>query len=91
MQSAGRDLDEKEILQKENISTSTSTRQTIQGQDDDVYRLKLAKISDACVWKDVDALRTLAASKGGFVSDEVRRQACSCYQQSFVELGLIPQ
>ena len=40
---------------------------------------KAATISEACKWKDIDALRTLATSEGGLVSDEVRHQACSCH------------
>lgn len=38
---------------------------------------KAANILDACNWKDVAALRTLAASEGGLVWDELRRRACS--------------
>lgn len=36
---------------------------------------KIVKILDACKWKDLDALRALAATEGGLVSDEARRQA----------------
>ena len=39
---------------------------------------KAAAILEACEWKDVDTLRLLTASEGGLVSDDVRRQACSC-------------
>jgi hypothetical protein len=38
---------------------------------------KAATILEVCKWKDVDALRALAASEGGLISDDVRRQACS--------------
>jgi TBC1 domain family member 20 len=37
---------------------------------------KAVKILDACRWKDTDTLRALAASEGGLLSDELRRQAC---------------
>jgi len=36
---------------------------------------KADAIRNACKWKDLDALRTLATSEGGLISDEVRRQA----------------
>ncbi|KAG0649260.1 GTPase-activating gyp10 [Hyphodiscus hymeniophilus] len=36
---------------------------------------KAVAILEACRWKDVEALRRLATSQGGLVSDEVRRQA----------------
>ncbi|KAH9204450.1 rab-GTPase-TBC domain-containing protein [Leptodontidium sp. 2 PMI_412] len=39
------------------------------------HSAKSAKILEACRWKDVEALRVLAASEGGLVSDEVRQQA----------------
>jgi hypothetical protein len=37
---------------------------------------KLQAISEACKWRNLDQLRTLAESKGGFLSDELRQQAC---------------
>ncbi len=37
---------------------------------------KAAKILEACRWKDAETLRSLAASEGGLLSDELRRQAC---------------
>jgi hypothetical protein len=43
---------------------------------------KVASILDACKWRDIPILRTLATSEGGLVSDEVRRQACQCYSGS---------
>lgn len=33
-------------------------------------------VREACKWKDLDQLRTLAESRGGFLFDEVRQQAC---------------
>jgi len=51
------------------------------------YNAKTAKILEACKWKDLDALRALASSEGGLVSDHVRRQACSCYHQSYLNLN----
>jgi hypothetical protein len=46
---------------------------------------KAAKILEACKWKDLEALRVLASSEGGLVSDHVRRQACSCYYSELSE------
>jgi len=45
---------------------------------------KVADIRKACTWKDITALRALATSEGGLVSDEVRRLACSCYRGSLL-------
>ncbi|XMA16308.1 hypothetical protein WAI453_009099 [Rhynchosporium graminicola] len=39
------------------------------------YNAKSAHILEACEGKDLDALRLLAVSEGGLVSDEVRRRA----------------
>lgn len=36
---------------------------------------KIARIHDACQWKDVERLRLLATTDGGLVLDDVRRQA----------------
>ena len=40
---------------------------------------KITSILDACKWKDIERLTLLATNEGGFISDHVRRQACSCY------------
>lgn len=39
---------------------------------------KQSQIHDACRWKDVGALRVLGSTEGGFLTDELRRQACAC-------------
>ena len=39
---------------------------------------KLA-IENACARSDVLGLRALAESAGGFLSDDIRRQACTCF------------
>ena len=44
---------------------------------------KTSKIRDAIQWRDLETLRALATSEGGFVSDEVRRQACSYLQEYY--------
>jgi hypothetical protein len=41
---------------------------------------KATKVLDACKKKDVEVLRIFATSEGGLVSDDVRRQACSCHR-----------
>jgi hypothetical protein len=40
---------------------------------------KQTRIEDACRWKDLETLRALGCSEGGFLTDELRRQACSCF------------
>ena len=40
------------------------------------HAAKTAMILEACEFKDLDALRYLATTKAGLVSDEIRRQAC---------------
>lgn len=42
---------------------------------------KATQIRDACLRKDLDSLRELSISEGGLVSDELRRQVCSCYPE----------
>jgi TBC1 domain family member 20 len=37
---------------------------------------KAIAIFDRCRWKDIDALRALATSEGGLISDELRCLAC---------------
>ncbi len=39
-------------------------------------RQKTKDILDACKWRDLDRLRTLADAPGGFLTDELRREAC---------------
>jgi len=46
---------------------------------------KATKILDACKWKDIEALRILATSEYGLVSDDVRRQACLCHHESLLD------
>lgn len=46
---------------------------------------KAATILDACISKHVEILRTLATSEGGLVSDDLRRQACSCHLRRLVD------
>jgi hypothetical protein len=48
---------------------------------------KTQKILDACKYRDVEALRLLATSEAGLVSDDARRQACSCHLQRAMDEG----
>lgn len=41
-----------------------------------VENSKVASILNACKAKDSEALRAFALSKGGLISDDVRRHAC---------------
>jgi TBC1 domain family member 20 len=45
----------------------------------EAHHAKIAKIIDACEWKDADTLRSLSVSDGGLISDELRRQACQFF------------
>lgn len=63
----------------EHHESSTEKQQTY-GALSQEQQAKVAAIIEACRWKDVEALRLLATSKGGLISDELRREACSCYQ-----------
>lgn len=51
--------------------------------------LKVTKIQEACKWRDIDALRILASSEGGLISDELRQQAwpllLGCIEHGFGE------
>jgi hypothetical protein len=57
------------------VSLSPSSQSPEQKKRD----AKATTILEACKWKDIEGLRTLATSEGGLVSDDVRRQACSCH------------
>ncbi len=39
---------------------------------------KKEAILEACKQRDLDALRALAELPGGFLTDEIRQQACKC-------------
>ena len=41
-----------------------------------VHAEKEQAILTACKWKDIDSLRVLAESPGGFLKDDLRRHAC---------------
>lgn len=46
-------------------------------------RTKALDILDACTRRDIDQLKRLAVSKGGFLSDVIRRQACKSNYPSY--------
>lgn len=39
-------------------------------------------ILEACRWRNLDALRALAESPGGFLTDKIRQQACKFPSES---------
>jgi hypothetical protein len=57
-----------------NVNTSTDVSQ----EPDVLSNPKAAEIIEACKWKDISRLRSLAEAPGGFLSDTLRRQACRC-------------
>ncbi|KAJ4130030.1 GTPase-activating protein gyp8 [Fusarium equiseti] len=54
-----------------NVNTSTDVSQ----EPDVLSNPKAAEIIEACKWKDISRLRSLAEAPGGFLSDTLRRQA----------------
>jgi hypothetical protein len=79
MESNGKVPEENEKV-AEDISCSPPTPSPEQKR----RNAKATTILEACKRKDIEALRTLATSEGGLVSDDVRRQACSCHPQRLV-------
>lgn len=43
---------------------------------DDFSRRKTERILDACKWRDIEALKSLAGTDGGFLTDALRQKAC---------------
>lgn len=58
---------------KEELDEDTRSRKS---SFSSTQQVKAAKILESCKWKDTRTLRALAASEGGLLSDELRRQAC---------------
>ncbi|KAH7198607.1 rab-GTPase-TBC domain-containing protein [Fusarium flagelliforme] len=54
-----------------NVNTSTDVSQ----EPDVLSNPKAAEVIEACKWKDISRLRSLAEAPGGFLSDTLRRQA----------------
>ncbi|KAJ5052075.1 uncharacterized protein L3040_001835 [Drepanopeziza brunnea f. sp. 'multigermtubi'] len=70
MESSGHDIEKTTPKSSPNPDPNPSAR-----PGEKARAAKAAKILDACRWKDFEALRKLAASEGGLVSDEIRCQA----------------
>jgi hypothetical protein len=49
----------------------------------DPWLEKRQRIQEACLWRDAQALRDLACSDGGLLSDELRRMACRYLTSDF--------
>lgn len=47
--------------------------------DESEVEKKLA-IDKACARSDIPGLKALAESAGGFLSDDIRRRACTCFR-----------
>jgi hypothetical protein len=63
-------------IPEENANTRGSAGSSPPQDEERVAKAK--EILEACRWKDVETLRALSTSKGGLLSDDIRRQACSC-------------
>lgn len=73
------DSDNKSPLSFSRTSSNTDANTNIEtSQEPDMLsHLKAADIIEACEWRDIGRLRSLAEARGGFLSDALRRQACS--------------
>lgn len=43
---------------------------------------KAEAVREACRWRDISKLRSLAESEGGFLNDDLRKLACMFYHQT---------
>lgn len=72
------------IREKDHVPEKADT-QVPDDDDDDAYReqqeraAKEARILAACEQWDVEALQELAQSPGGFLTDELRQEACEFF------------
>lgn len=57
-------------------SSSQNPIAEITEDDDALSSPKTQDILEACRWRDISRLRSLAEAKGGFLSDALRRHAC---------------
>lgn len=51
---------------------------------------KHTRILDACKRRDIDDLQSLAISRGGFLTDAIRCQACECPARRASSIPLTP-
>ncbi|KAF5718108.1 TBC domain-containing protein [Fusarium mundagurra] len=72
-----RDSDNKSPLSLSRTSSNTNANTNIEiSQEPDMRsHAKAADIIEACKWRDIYRLRSLAEARGGFLSDALRRQA----------------
>ncbi|RGP76799.1 GTPase-activating gyp10 [Fusarium longipes] len=61
--------------QTSSSSTNVNTSNDVSQEPDVLSNPKAAEIIEACKWKDISRLRSLAEGRGGFLSDTLRRQA----------------
>lgn len=71
---------ESSVKSRRSISSKNSSfRLPINGDDEQILEQDMAKadaISEACKFRKINRLKELAVSRGGFLSDRLRRQAC---------------
>lgn len=77
MESNGQPIKGEKSSQASSRTSSRSPSFTKKLKEPREYTKKEVKILEACKWKDLEAIRELATSKDGLVSDDVRRQACT--------------
>ncbi|QGI68064.1 hypothetical protein CEK26_012018 [Fusarium fujikuroi] len=87
------DSDNKSPLSFSRTSSNTiaSTNIETSQEPDMLSHPKAADIIKACEWRDIGRLRSLAEAHGGFLSDALRRQACSLLPSVISQSLLAPQ
>jgi hypothetical protein len=55
----------------------TTSDASLQRAYQEALESKVRAIRDACKWRDLEKLRSLALSTGGFLSDDLRKIACT--------------
>ena len=76
---AAMEVDE-EFNEKSSHHTSSSFPQLTASRESltDAESKKAHEILDACRWRNISQLQALAESRGGFLTDILRQQACKC-------------
>ena len=69
---------DEDVEEKSNRDPCKSPQSQVEGPygNPQLEGLKEQEIIDACRRRDIEALQALADSPGGFISDELRQQAC---------------
>lgn len=58
------------------MATKATGDEVKDGGAADHLRRKTDDILEACKWRNIEALGSLASTRGGFLTDDLRRKAC---------------